>query len=139
MSDSSASPLPDVVYLCGLELRGASWDAQHGALQEAVCLQMCSMPLVCVEARVKSVNAARATPRCEAPHKKDCSCVRVIDASPVTEPEFPLYRCPIYLDRDPESRNSGLAGVNIITSVALRTKLHPVLCGLRRVRLVSML
>lgn len=93
------------------------------------------MPLVCVEARVKSINATQATSRRE----KHRSCAQVIDTSPVTEPEFPLYQCPIYLDRDLESRNSGLADVNIITSVALHTKLHPVLCSLRRVRLVSVL
>lgn len=139
MSDRSASPLPDTVYLCGLELRGASWDAQLGALQEVVSLQMCSMPLVCVKARVKNINAGWATPHCEGPDKKDCSCPQVVDASPVMEPEFPLYQCPIYLSRDLESRNSGLANVNIISSVALHTKLHPMLCRLRCVRLVSVL
>lgn len=141
VSDSSnaASLPPDAVYLCGLELRGASWDARLDALQEIVCLQTCSMPLVCVEARVKSINAARATSRREGQHERHCSCAQAIDTSPVTEPEFPLYQCPIYLDRDLESRNSGLADVNIITSVALHTKLHPMLCSLRRVRLVSVL
>lgn len=141
MSDSSnAAPLLlDAVYLCGLELRGASWDAQLDALQADICLQMCSMPLVCVEARVKSINAAQATSRCEGQHQKHRSRAQVIDTSPVTEPEFPLYQCPIYLDRDLESRSSGLADVNIITFVALHTKLHPRLCSLRRVRLVSVL
>lgn len=135
----AASLLPDAVYLCGLELRGASWDAELGALQEVVCLQMCPMPLVCVDARVKSINVARATPRHEGPHKKDCSCDQVGGAPPVTEPEFPLYQCPIYLDRDLESWSSGLADVNIITTVPLHTKLHPNLCSLRRVMLVSLL
>lgn len=134
-----ASLLPDAVYLCGLELRGASWDAQLDALQEGACLQMCSMPLVCVEAGVGSINAARATSRCEGQHEKHCSCAQVVDTAPVTEPEFPLYQCPIYLDRDLESTNSGLADVNVIASVALHTKLHPMLCSLRRVRLVSVL
>lgn len=138
-SSNSVSLTPGAVYLCGLELRGASWDAQLGALQEVVAQQMCSMPLVCVNAQVKSINAARVTPQREGPHKKDCCCVQVVDTSSVIEPEFPLYQCPIYLDRDLESRNSGLANVNIITSLALHTKLHPVLCTLRQVRLVSVL
>lgn len=133
---NTASLLPDAVYLCGLELRGASWDAELGALKEVGHLQMCTMPLVCVDARVKSISVARVTPHHEGPHKKDCSCDQV---GGVTEPEFPLYRCPIYLDGDLESRSSGLADVNIITTVPLHTKVHPNLCSLRRVMLVSLL
>ena len=137
-SSNAASLLPDAVYLCGLELRGASWDTQLNALREVVCQQMCSMPLVCVEAQVKSINAAWST-SCREGNKKHCSCTQVTDTSPVTEPEFPLYQCPIYLDGDLESGNSGRTDVNVITSVALQTKVHPMLCSLRWVRLVSVL
>lgn len=141
MSDRSgvASPLPGAVYLCGLELRGASWDARLDALQEAARLHTRSMPLVCVEAGGGSANAARATSRREDRHEKRRSCAQVIDTPPVTEPEFPLYQCPIYLDRDLQSTNSGPADDGVIASVALYTKLHPMLCSLRRVRLVSVL
>ncbi|XP_026027585.1 dynein heavy chain domain-containing protein 1 isoform X2 [Astatotilapia calliptera] len=51
----------------------------------------------------------------------------------------PIYHCPLYLDEGLESGSSGLADVNIITKVPLHTNLDPLLCSLRRVRLVSRL
>lgn len=134
-----ASLPPDAMCLCGLELRGASWDAELGALQDAVCLQPCVLPLVYVNAQVKSTNAARETSSCESLHKKDCSNVQVAHAPPSIVPQLPLYHCPLYLDGERESGNWGLADVNIITTIPLHTKLLPVLCSLRRVRLVSVL
>lgn len=127
------------MYLCGLELRGASWDTELGALQDTVSLQPCSLPLVCVKAQVRSTNAARDTSPCKSSHLKDASDVQVADASPSIAPQLPLYHCPLYLDGERESGNWGLADVNIITMFPLHAKLSPVLCNLRRVRLVSML
>lgn len=129
----------DAVYLCGLELRGASWDAQLGALQETVSLQPCSLPLVCVKAQVKSTNAARETCLCESLHRKDLSNVQFGHASSSIVPQLPLYHCPLYLNAEQENGNWGLADVNIITTIPLHAKLLPVLCSLRRVRLVSVL
>ncbi|XP_036951826.1 dynein heavy chain domain-containing protein 1-like isoform X4 [Acanthopagrus latus] len=129
LSDSAypASLPADAVYLCGLELRGASWDTQLGAIEDTVSPQPCSLPLVCVKAQVRSTKTARDASNCESSH---LSC----------DPQLPLYHCPLYLDGERESVNSGLlADVNIITILPLSAKLNPVLCSFRRVRLVSVL
>lgn len=117
----------DAVCLCGLELRGASWDAELGALQDTVCVEPCVLPLVCVKAQVKSTDASLEASSCKNLHKKDCSNVQVAHGSPSIVPQLPLYHCPLYL------------GGDIITTIPLHTKLLPVLCSLRRVRLVSVL
>ncbi|XP_045902961.1 dynein heavy chain domain-containing protein 1 isoform X2 [Micropterus dolomieu] len=129
----------DAVYLCGLELRGASWDAQQGALENTDSLQPCSLPFVCVKAQVKSTNIDRDIFPCKRSHLKDASNVQVAHASPSIASQLPLYHCPLYLNGERESGNWGLADVNIITMLPLHAKLNPVLCSLRRVRLVSML
>ncbi|XP_070834922.1 dynein heavy chain domain-containing protein 1 [Chaetodon trifascialis] len=123
----------DAVYLCGLELRGASWDTKLGALQDTVSLQPCSLPLVCVKAQVRSVTPVPD----KTSHLKDRS--QVAHASPSAGPQLPVYPCPLYLDGERERGSWGLADVNIITTLPLHAKLHPVLCSLRRVRLVSVL
>ncbi|KAM7419727.1 hypothetical protein PAMA_016693 [Pampus argenteus] len=117
----------DAVCLCGLELRGASWDTQIGALQDTHSPQPCSLPLVCVKAQIKTDSS----------HLKDDR--NVSDASPSTAPQLPVYHCPLYLDEEQETGNWGLADANIIITIPLHTKLNPVLCSLRRVRIVSKL
>ncbi|KAJ7995608.1 hypothetical protein DPEC_G00246350 [Dallia pectoralis] len=103
------------VYLCGLELRGALWDLRLGALQDTLSPRACPLPLLWVS-------------------------VRAPDCSPGNTSSLPLYHCPLYLDRQNEgSTNWELADTNIITWVPLAAKLDPVLCTLRRVRLVSTL
>ncbi|XP_059188998.1 dynein heavy chain domain-containing protein 1 isoform X2 [Centropristis striata] len=141
LSDSTyPTSLPlDAVYLCGLELRGASWDTQLGALEDAVALQPCLLPLVHVKAQVSSTYSSRDTFPCKSSHFNDSSNVQVAHASPSNAPQLPLYPCPLYLDGEWESGNWGLADANIITTFPLHAKLNPVLCSLRRVRLVSML
>ncbi|XP_069387019.1 dynein heavy chain domain-containing protein 1 isoform X2 [Paralichthys olivaceus] len=125
----ASSPV-DAVYLCGLELRGASWDTQLGALQCTDSQQPCSMPLVCLNARVRSTNLAQDTlPR----------NVRVSEAPSSTAPQLPVHHCPLYLDEERKLGDSGLADAHIITKVPLHARLNPVLCSLRRVRLVSLL
>ncbi|XP_051802066.1 dynein heavy chain domain-containing protein 1 isoform X2 [Acanthochromis polyacanthus] len=119
----------DAAYLCGLELKGASWDTQLGALQETLSPQPCSLPLLHVTAQVKSTDTVQDTLSCE-----DSAGV-----PPKTTPQLPVYQCPLYHDREPDSENWELADVNIITKVPLHTKLNPVLCSVRRVRLVSTL
>ncbi|KAM9363159.1 dynein heavy chain domain-containing protein 1 [Symphorus nematophorus] len=135
---TASCPL-DAVYLCGLELRGASWDTQLGALQDTASLQPCSLPLVCVTAQVRSTNTARDTFTYKSSHLKEGSDVDVAQASGSIPPQLLLYHCPLYVDRGWESGNWGLKDVNIITTFPLHAKLNPVLCSLRRVRLVSML
>ncbi|XP_032390213.1 dynein heavy chain domain-containing protein 1 [Etheostoma spectabile] len=137
LSDSTyPASLPlDAVYLCGLELRGASWDTQLGALQDTVSLQPCSLPLVCVKAQVRSTNTAQDTFPRKSSHLNDGTNVQVADAVS----QLPIYHCPLYLNGEWENGNRGLADVNIITTFPLHAKLNPVLCSLRRVRLVSML
>lgn len=127
------------MYLCGLELRGASWDTHLEALQDTDSLQPCSLPLVCVKAQVRGTNTARDTFPCRSSHLKDASDVQVAHASPSTASQLPLYHCPLYLDGERESGNWELADVNIITMIPLHAKLNPVLCSLRRVRVVSVL
>nr|XP_046228919.1 dynein heavy chain domain-containing protein 1 [Scatophagus argus] len=127
----------DTVYLCGLELRGASWDTQLGALEDAVSLQPCSLPLVFVKAQIRSTNAPRDASHIS--HLKDSSSVQVAQAYPSIAPHLPIYHCPLYLHREQQSADWGLADVNIVTTIPLHAKLHPVLCSLRRVRVVSVL
>lgn len=138
LSDSTyPASLPlDAVYLCGLELRGASWDTQLGAVQDTVSPQPCSLPLICVTAQVRST---KDTFSCESLQLNNGGNVKVTHGSPPTAPQLPLYHCPLYLDGEQENGNWGLADVNIITTLPLQAKLNPVLCSLRRVRLVSML
>lgn len=69
----------------------------------------------------------------------DASNVQASDASPSTASQLPVYHCPLYVDEERETGDWGLADVNIITKVPLHARLNPVLCSLRRVRLVSML
>ncbi|XP_065818747.1 dynein heavy chain domain-containing protein 1-like [Labrus bergylta] len=138
LSDSTyPASLPlDAVYLCGLELSGASWDTQLGALQDTASPQPGSLPLVCVKAQVRSTNIARNTSSDKSSPLKDA---QVTQTSASNARQLPLYDCPLYLDRDRKRGNWGLADVNIITMVPLHSKLNPVLCNLRRVRVVSML
>ncbi|XP_053191724.1 dynein heavy chain domain-containing protein 1-like [Scomber japonicus] len=125
-----ASLPTDSVYLCGLELKGASWDTQTEVLQDTHSPQPYSLPLVCVKAQVKKTDSSNL---------RDTSNVQVSDASPSTAPQLPVYHCPLYLDEEEETGIWGLTEANVITTLPLHTKLNPVLCSLRRVRLVSRL
>uniref|UniRef100_A0AAQ5XW98 AAA+ ATPase domain-containing protein n=1 Tax=Amphiprion ocellaris TaxID=80972 RepID=A0AAQ5XW98_AMPOC len=129
----------DAAYLCGLELKGASWDTQLGALQETLSPRPCSLPLLHIKAQVKSTDTVQDTLSCECSDLKNSCNVQVTDVPPKTTPQLPVYYCPLYLDKEPDSENWELADVNIITKVPLHTKLDPVLCNVRRVRLVSAL
>ncbi|KAM9314087.1 dynein heavy chain domain-containing protein 1 [Pholidichthys leucotaenia] len=104
LCDSSypAPPPVDAVYLCGLELKGGSWDTQLQTIQDTVFPEPCLLPLLYVKA------------------------------------ELPVYHCPLYLDKEQDS-SWEMIDDNVITKVPLHTKLNPVLCSLRRVRLVSTL
>nr|XP_012771268.1 dynein heavy chain domain-containing protein 1 [Maylandia zebra] len=129
----------DSVYLCGLELKGASWDTQLQVLQDTVSPQSCSVPLLCVKAQVRSTNSSHDTAPCKSSYLMDNRNVHCAAVVSLTTPQVPIYHCPLYLDEGLESGSSGLADVNIITKVPLHTNLDPLLCSLRRVRLVSRL
>ncbi|KAM9857652.1 dynein heavy chain domain-containing protein 1 [Aulostomus maculatus] len=122
---ASPASLPlGAVCLCGLELRGASWDSTAGALKPTRSPQPCAMPLICVKARVKKQGSGDA---------------QASEAPPSPSPQFPVFHCPIYVEEDQDTGNWRLAEANIIARVPLRSSLDPVLCSLRRVRLVSSL
>ncbi|XP_014328750.1 dynein heavy chain domain-containing protein 1-like [Xiphophorus maculatus] len=125
----------DAVRLCGLQLIGASWDPETGALQEAVSPLPCAMPFLSVKAQVRSRRTAIDTLSCKSSFLTD---VGNLQATP-TASHLPVYYCPIYLSEDGESGTWELSDVNIITKVPLCAKLNPALCSLRRVRLVSTL
>lgn len=129
---------PDAVYLCGLELRGASWDTELGALQDTSSAQRVLMPLVCVKAQVRSTCIAADTLSCKSSYLMDTSNVQA-GVSPVTTPQLPVYNCPLYLDEEHQSGNWELTDINAVIKIPLHTKLNPVSCYLRRVRLVSTL
>ncbi|XP_036393632.1 dynein heavy chain domain-containing protein 1 [Megalops cyprinoides] len=117
----SVAALPDSLpphgaYLCGLELQGALWDTRLGALQDTLSPRPCPFPLIWVTAQVK------------APEGPACSST-----------SLPLYYCPLYLEAESGEGDWGLGEGHIVTRVPLTAKLDPVLCSLRRVRLVSSL
>lgn len=136
-----ASLPQDNVYLCGLELRGALWDTRLEALQDTLSPKPCLFPLLCVRAGVRNTHTVCASdsPRSNSSHFRSTITVHVLDTPPCHASQLPLYHCPLYLDRDHDNGDWGLADTNIITRVPLVAKLDPVLCSLRRVRLVSTL
>ncbi|XP_077460824.1 dynein heavy chain domain-containing protein 1 [Stigmatopora argus] len=113
--DPLFTPLPkEAVYLCDLNLKGASWNAERAALESTLSPQPSAMPLICIRAHVKDAQSPR---------------FRIPDQ---------VYHCPIYL----EDLNTGEENINdlsLITTVPLASDLEPSLCSLRKVRLVSRL
>lgn len=130
---------PDAVYLSGLELRGASWDTELRALQDTPSPQPFPMPLLCVKARVRSTHIVTDPLFCKNSYLLDSGNLQGADVSPQTATQLSVYHCPLYVDDEQESGNSALTDVNVVTKVPLYTKLDPVLCSLRRVRLVCTL
>ncbi|PWA32577.1 hypothetical protein CCH79_00015090, partial [Gambusia affinis] len=118
----------DTVRLCGLQLIGASWDPETGALQEAVSPLPCAMPFLSIKAQVRSRTTAIDTLSCKSSFLTD---VGNLQATP-TASHLPVYYCPIYLSEEGESGTWELSDVNIITKVPLCAKLNPTLCSLRR-------
>lgn len=115
------------MYLCGLELQGAAWDAQHGAIKATDSRQTSSMPLVCVEVKFKSLEAEEESFHPEAD-------------SPSTTPELSLYNCPLCIDTELEGQwEQAIASDGIIATVPLQTMTPAALCSLQRVKIVSVL
>ncbi|KAI4890234.1 hypothetical protein NFI96_014008 [Prochilodus magdalenae] len=105
------------VCLSGLELHGALWDTRLGVLQDTLSSKPCPLPLIWVRAQERDSDSTHSNSSCS----------------------MPLYNCPLYVDSKHEDEEWSLSDVNIVTHVPLMTRLHPVLCSLRRVRLVSTL
>lgn len=121
---AAASPAfkpPNGIYLSGLELHGAWWDMQLGALQDTPLPTSCPFPLLWVRARVRNSNSSSS------------------HTSPSNRHPVPLYNCPLYVDSQSKDGVSSRSESNILTYVPLMTRLDPVLCKMRHVRLVSAL
>lgn len=122
---------PDAVCLCGLELRGASWDTQREALQDTLSLQPSLIPFIGVQARVRTPDSAS--------DHSSCSSSYLLDPATVRAAQLPVYLCPLYPQERRQDGNEELNDDEIITKVPLHTEFSPVLCSLRTVRLVSTL
>lgn len=126
---------PNTVYLCGLELRGALWDAQLGAIEAADSWQTSSMPVVCVEVKFRSPETEGESFHPGILHAENTGAV-----SPSSTQELSLYNCPLCVDTEQESqREQTTASDGIVATVPLQTKIPPVLCRLRRVKIISVL
>ncbi|KAK2831187.1 hypothetical protein Q7C36_016273 [Tachysurus vachellii] len=119
---SPAFKLSNGIRLSGLVLHGASWDTQPGALQDTLSPNPCPFPLLWVRAKVRKSNLSYSS-----------------HSSPSNACAMPLYNCPLYLDMQSKYGEWNLSADNIVTYVPLMTKLDPVLCKIRRVKLVSAL
>lgn len=111
----TASRHQNGVCLCGLQLQGALWDPGSEVLKDSLSPNPSYFsPLwVSVEERTDDENSNTST--------------------------LPLYSCPLYVDRQTADGYQRLTADNIINHVPLPTKLDPVLCTMRRVRLTSTL
>ncbi|XP_057698574.1 dynein heavy chain domain-containing protein 1-like isoform X3 [Corythoichthys intestinalis] len=107
-------PPKDAVYLCDLDLKGASWNAERAVLENTLSPQPFAMPLICVRAHVKD--------------------------APLQHSRMPdqVYHCPIYVE-DMDTGEDNRNDLCLITTVPFASELEPSLCSLRKVRLVSRL
>ncbi|XP_049322976.1 dynein heavy chain domain-containing protein 1 isoform X2 [Astyanax mexicanus] len=111
--DPAASVPSSGICISGLELRGALWDNRLGVLQDSLSPNHCPLPLLWVRTLEQ-------------------------DLLKTSRPQV-VFNCPLYLDVQDPGDDWSLTEEHIITHVPLRTRLDPVLCTLRRVRLVSTL
>lgn len=117
---SPSSPSPSAVCLSGLELQGALWDPGSGVLTDTQSPKLSPFPPLWV-----SVVESKRDRFCSS---KSSRCN-----------SSSLYYCPLYVDRQTANEGQGLSDDNIITHVPLATRLDPILCAMRRVRLSSTL
>ncbi|XP_048121288.1 dynein heavy chain domain-containing protein 1 [Alosa alosa] len=123
---ASPSSLPlNHVYLGGLELHGAVWVSKYGAIQDTLSHKPCPLPLVLVWGLDRADERTRES-------LSPCSPQSSTSA-------FPVYSCPLYLDPQLTDGKWGLSEKNIITHIPLVSKIDPVLCAQRRVRLICTL
>ncbi|XP_073732029.1 dynein heavy chain domain-containing protein 1 [Misgurnus anguillicaudatus] len=114
----TASPSPpsqNGACLFGLELQGALWEPGTGCLKEALSPKPSYFPPLWVSVREKKDDFSQ-------------------DNS-----SLPFYYCPLYVDKQTADGDQCLSADNIVAYVPLATRLDPVLCAMRRVRLTSTL
>ncbi|XP_042622934.1 dynein heavy chain domain-containing protein 1 isoform X2 [Cyprinus carpio] len=119
---SLSSPPISGVCLSGLELHGALWDPGSRVLKDTESPNPSPFPPLWV-----SVEENKGDQICSS---KTSHC----NSSPQ-----PLYCCPMYVDRQTADGGQDLSDDNIIIHVPLETRLDPILCAMRRVRLTSTL
>lgn len=117
---SPSSPPLNAVCLSGLELQGALWDPGSGVLKDTQSPKPSPFPPLWV-----SVEESKG----ESIYSSKSSCCN----------SSSLYYCPLYVVRQTADGDQGLTDDNIITHVPLATRLDPMLCTMRRVRLTSTL
>ncbi|XP_046718989.1 dynein heavy chain domain-containing protein 1 isoform X3 [Silurus meridionalis] len=105
---SPSSTPSNGIYLSGLELHGALWDKQLGALQDTLSPTPCPFPLLLVRTQETNYNL------------NDSS-----QSSPSNSYAMPLYKCPLYLESHSEDAAWSLSVDNIVTYVPLMTTLDP--------------
>ncbi|XP_066556290.1 dynein heavy chain domain-containing protein 1 [Amia ocellicauda] len=108
-----SSPPHSGAYITGLQLHNALWDTRLGVVQETLSPKPCTLPIVWLRAET------------ELPREADSLS------------STPLYHCPVYLGTATE--RDSLRDNDIITHIPLMAKLDPILCTLRRVRIMSTL
>ncbi|XP_062409103.1 dynein heavy chain domain-containing protein 1-like [Sardina pilchardus] len=125
ISESPSSPPLNRVYLGGLELHGAVWVSKYAAIQDTLSHKPCPLPLVLVW----------GLERADEPTRENLS-----PGSPQSSTSaFPVYNCPLYRDPQLTDGEWDLSEKNIITHIPLVSKIDPVLCAQRRVRLICTL
>ncbi|KAF7235156.1 Dynein heavy chain domain-containing protein 1 [Varanus komodoensis] len=98
------------IYLSGLELRHATWNAHGGYLQETLSAQPCKLPTVWIQA------SRRPWP---------------------PGPGLPRYECPVYVGAPDE--HVSLSSNRVLLRLALPSKMSLELCAQQRVHAVSLL
>nr|XP_056714739.1 dynein heavy chain domain-containing protein 1 [Euleptes europaea] len=110
MLPPSNAPDKGGLYLTGLELRHARWDAHSSQLREALSAQLCKLPAVWVQATYQ-------------PWKMPS--------------HVPTYQCPVFLGA-PEAFVP-FGSQRAVTHIALPCQLAPEACAQRRIHAVSVL
>ncbi|XP_070605500.1 LOW QUALITY PROTEIN: dynein heavy chain domain-containing protein 1 [Erythrolamprus reginae] len=100
------------LYLGGLEVYHAAWNAQGGHLQESLSAQGCQMPPVWVQAGREPWQS----PAAPVPYK---------------------YQCPVYLGTPQTALD--LRSQRVVMRLALLSKMAPELCAQQRVHAISVL
>lgn len=98
------------LYLGGLEVYHAAWNAHSGHLQESLLAQACQLPPVWVQASREPWVAA-SVPR--------------------------KYQCPVYLGTPQAALD--LRSQRVVMHLALPSKMSPELCTQQRVHAISIL
>ncbi|XP_058646980.1 dynein heavy chain domain-containing protein 1 isoform X2 [Onychostoma macrolepis] len=119
---SATSPPKSGVCLSGLELQGALWDPGSGVLKDDESPKPSPFPPLWVSAEENRGDRICSS---ESSHCNSSSQL--------------LYYCPLYVDNHTADGGQDLSDNNIIIHVPLASRLDPMLCAMRRIRLTSTL